>query len=392
MLRLRGDHSAAKAFIVLLIIPSARICADAPFPPEELGRLVGDLLDRDASFITQLRSCTSPLYLDDAPIPPADAWEIQQNISSTYWRDCYHQSIASEYRLTSLPSSSTRITKAWNGSFGFQLVEGDAGVSISGRATAADNHQFGFLFDLVAERFPAATHLTDFFPTATILQSTIDADGTVTCSFRPDGAPDVTFTIEAMTRPTFRLKRILREIRRDGPTPFINRNDFIIEEWMEVDGLALPKRASLYCSELGRAKYEQNWIRTVTRYERLSCHPLTEAPSDSLFEIQYAPGMGVYDERLNMSFTVGGTSLHVDGVAYVTTSPLLAHPGDQLADVLRTARRIEPVARSPQATITPAPQANSRAILIAILAALGAGLVLFALLRMVRHRKSGAAR
>lgn len=271
------------------------------------------------------------------------------------------------------------------------MVEGDAGVSISGRATAADNHQFGFLFDLVAERFPAASHLTDFFPTATILQSTIDIDGKVTCSFHPENAPDVIFTIEASTRPVFRLKRILREIRRDGPTPFINRNDFFIDEWMEVDGLDLPKRATLYCSELGRARYERNWIRTVTRYERLSCNPLTEAPSDTLFEIQYAPGMGVYDERLNLSFTVGGTSLHLDGVAYVTTSPLLAHPGDQLAEVLRTARRIEPVARSPQATITPAPQANSRAILIAILAALGAGLVLFAVLRMVRSRKPGAS-
>ncbi|QOJ18025.1 MAG: hypothetical protein HRU76_10695 [Phycisphaeraceae bacterium] len=341
--------------------------------------------------VTQVRCRTSPLYLDDAPAPPPDTWEIQQTFTSTYWKDRYHQSIASEYRPTGLPSSTTLITKAWNGTFGFQLVDGDAGVSISGRATAADNHQFGFLFDLVAERFPAASHLTDFFPTATILQSTIDTDGKVTCSFHPENAPDVIFTIEASTRPVFRLKRILREIRRDGPTPFINRNDFFIDEWMEVDGLDLPKRATLYCSELGRARYERNWIRTVTRYERLSCNSLTEAPSDTLFEIQYAPGMGVYDERLNLSFTVGGTSLHLDGVAYVTTSPLLAHPGDQLAEVLRTARRIEPVARSPQATITPAPQVNSRAILIAILAALGAGLVLFAVLRMARHRKPGTS-
>lgn len=377
--------------IVLSALSSSEGLADAPYPPEKLGHQLQELLSNNAFFETRMMGHTSRLYLDDDPAPPIEKWEIQQSVRSVYWKDRYHQSIASEYRPSALPSSSTRITKAWNGTYGFQLVDGDAGVSISGRATAPDHHQFGFLFDLVAERFPAAAHLTDFLPTATILQSTIDGDGNVTCSFHPENAPGVTFTIEAMTKPTFRLKRILREIRRDGPTPFINRNDFIIEEWMEVDGLDLPKRATLYCSELGRARYERNWIRTVTRYERLSCNSLTEAPSDTLFEIQYAPGMGVYDERLNLSFTVGGTSLHLDGVAYVTTSPLLAHPGDQLAEVLRTARRIEPVARSPQATITPAPQANSRAILIAILAALGAGLVLFAVLRMARHRKPGTS-
>jgi hypothetical protein len=281
------------------------------------------------SFETTTRVVTSTLILYDAPAPPPDEWERWQDIQSIYWRDQLRQRIDSRSQTPATGLSASGLLRVWNGACSSQLVDGDTGISITGRAAPGDWDNQGFLFDQVIGRYPTWVELPELLSTGTILEA-IEVSDILRVKFHPAASDTMVFELELETEPTVRLRRVFREFTRDEPTALINRQEFVIDEWRDFDGLMLPARARLIASEFGREGFEGHWIKTITYYERLGARRLNESPADDLFTIPYKDGMGVHDERLNFSFAVGSRNFYYDGAAYSAPEPLMEHPHDQL--------------------------------------------------------------
>jgi len=138
---------------------------------------------------------------------------------------------------------------------------------------------------------------------------------------------------------------------------------YVVSEWREVEpGLWIPQVAEL-----------RGWrptnpdpkgpapLATHVRYERTG-FTLIQDPSSvdaALFETPLPLGTSVHDQRFNLSFRIGDTSLSLDGVAYELDRPILQHPGDALAELIRSAPPRIPA--DTEASITPPATADGPA-------------------------------
>lgn len=109
-----------------------------------------------------------------------------------------------------------------------------------------------------------------------------------------------------------------------------------------------------------------------------------------LFAVPMPVGTRAYDDRLKLSFEIGGTYLLLDGTMYEVAEPIMEHPGDKLGEWLRDATPVVPPDESPgprsgSALTAPAERTGFR-LAVSGLIAVGAALLALAVYRGAHRR------
>lgn len=321
-----------------LCLPSLLIAASASaFQPPDITTRLTESLSTSADFQTEWSATTSPLSIDGEVANPG-AWEMRHHVRAVYTDVRLWHQVSAAYRAPDTAPSAFHHISAFTGEFSFYTPIDQSRYTISDIVARPDPHNAGLLFDTIVSRYEP--RLGPLLGVAWEVDEAASQPVEGIWELTSKDAPTIRLRIEAELEPEFRIRRVQRTIARTDPTPVTNVQDFVILKWQEFDdGIVLPAEATLTASELGRPGYEDKWISTTTTFVRQSATRIAPGDIDAtLFEIDYQPGTVITDERLNLTFVVGESSLMLDGISHQLDKPLMEHPGRELAEHLRRSR------------------------------------------------------
>lgn len=306
---------------------------------------------------------------------------------------------------SAMPQVKHRQENVWSNGAWVQQIEGEAGVSFYGRARPPDLQHTGFIFGLIDGRFSAGDSLSELVRRGRPVGESV-SDGVLEYRFAvvAEDATNVQgrYTLWIQLQPDLAFLGYARELSDapNGEPDHFDENVFLrttyrVLEWEPLPGIQIPRVAQIesYGSAKARQKPPPLGARTV--YARTSFRRISAADVDrSLFAVDLPNGTPVYDDRYKLSFQVGDRRLVVDGTVYELAEPLMEHPGDRLADLLREATPHHARPRSaiekpgPSGAKSPAGSGNllrDRRFILAGLAGAGGALVALAIIRARRY-------
>ena len=209
-------------------------------------------------------------------------------------------------------------------------------MTLSARAYPPDPDSRGYSFNLMQGRLPAYLTLAELIADGTFIDQHVD-DDVLTYRFaqRGERANMIQHVLKARLRPTFRLLQYAVEFSRAKRIEDFQheKSHWGIFQWQEYQAfgdLDLPMAGELIIT-MPQDLADPNSLIIISKvlYRRTSFRRVEDDEIDpNLFTMPAPPGMVVYDQRLRLSYTIGGTSLHVDGRAFEVNEPILEHPGE----------------------------------------------------------------
>lgn len=243
------------------------------------------------------------------------------------------------------PVSQYRQENIWADGAWALRVEGENAVSFFAQPRPTDLQTKGFIFNLLEGRYPSYRTLADLVRTGTVLNQSVE-DGILSYRFAQDDPPAsrMQYTIRAQIEPSFELLGYTIELSgsptlEDFQRHVHMRQAYTVLEWQEVGGLRIPRIAQI--ESFGSARGLQSKSPPLSSrmfYTRQSFREIAGSDIDpELFAVPLPIGTSVYDDRIKLSFEIGGTYLSLDGVVYVVDQPIMEHPGDRLGEMIRQA-------------------------------------------------------
>lgn len=209
-------------------------------------------------------------------------------------------------------------------------------MTISARAYPPDPDSRGYSFNLMQGRLPAYLTLAELIADGTFIDQHVD-DDVLTYRFaqRGERANMIQQELKARLRPTFRLLQYTVEFSRakrieDFQAEKSHWGIFQWQEYKVFGDIDLPMAGELTITN-PQDLADPNSLIIISKvlYRRTSFRRVEDDEIDpDLFTMPAPPGMAVYDQRLRLSYTIGGTTLHVDGRSFEVKEPILEHPGE----------------------------------------------------------------
>lgn len=288
-------------------------------------------MDRDFRTLTVTRS-VHPLTWpeggempDESQRPPGFLQETR--VVSWYVGERWRDEVVSVER-----GAENRTINFWDGAWRYSISR--SSPSVTRRSPGSLIGSQG-IFDGMVGRYPSALNYQHYLREGREVETTL-SDGVLTHRFTAPGDNEgtLTMTLIADWEPVFRVREFRMHIARDAEKGLESMLSFIVDEWMNVDGIELPRKAR----RIDRVFMRGQWHDNQTSFEREEVELLDAGQVDpTLFEMVYTPGQWVSDPDLKLSFQVGSREITVDRVIYELAEPLLAHPGDELQALLATA-------------------------------------------------------
>lgn len=253
----------------------------------------------------------------------------------------------------------------WSDGTWSHRVEGDTGVTLSGQLVPTDLWGHGLIFNSLEGRFPSFRTLADLVRTGRPLNQMIEDDVLTYRFARDDVTSGLTqYVFHCQLQPDFKLLSYATEIFSTldesgvGDELIVSQN-YVIDEWREFGGRAIPEFAHIdgwgadNPNPTGPSPFRSLVLFTRTSFSQYDGVKVDPA----LFNMPMPFGTKIQDNRLNMSFEIGGTYLHLDGVMYQLDDPLMEHPGEGLGELLRAASAMAPPATPLNPTVNGPPMA-----------------------------------
>jgi len=251
-------------------------------------------------------------------------------------------------------SDGYRAIGVWTGEAYYSWVDGDDSLSVHALARPGDMLAHGFVFNVMDDRFPCRLHpLARHVEEGTMLGQSIE-DGILTHRFALAGVPNhqTQYELRVEAEPPHRLLESTVTVfsldsrtNRLGP-PVVSQS-YAVTAWREVrPGRWIPESAEIRGERATSVDPDiPGPVSLMTRIDRTSFRLIHEPGSvdPTIFDVPMPIGVDVTDERLDLSFRVGESWVVLDGVLYELDAPILEHPGEDLAELLRGATpRIPP--------------------------------------------------
>lgn len=369
------------------------------------------LLNHDFDTTFEYRVLKAGPAEQESPWDPQD-WLTLETFRYVALDDKLHTERLSYERTTVLGADPTvryRQEDVWADGAWAVRVQGQNAVTLYAQSRPTDPQSKGFIYNLIEGRYPSShPTLAELIRAGQCLQQSVE-DRVLTYRFARDSAQAsrVQYSIRARLEPTFALLGYTVELSNSTTVEEFQdhvhfRQVYSVLEWQQVGDLRIPRVAQI--DHFGSVKPLQGKaLRLSGRafYTRQSFQEILDNEIDpELFTVPLSIGTSVYDDRIKLSFEIGNTFLSLDGTLYQLDEPVMEHPGDRLAEMIRNATPQHPPSGASSLStsvpgsatvLEPTRSGLLRSpIVLAGLVGVGVGLLTLAVIRARRARRKAA--
>jgi len=244
------------------------------------------------------------------------------------------------------PETEFRDVYVWDGEQFISRMHGDRGIVIRPRFQwPPGGRLLSMVTGIGSDSIPGTSPLSDLIRRLEIRDEQREGN-TVRLRMEPESSSaespvSMEYQLELLRGAEGVYPQQLRQIatRSGDRAEVIASEEWRILEWTEVDGLRVPQRADRRVNRV----VEGQEVSGLVTFRCLSARRLKAPPDPAVFTLSARDGEVVSDERINMTFEVGGEKLWIDGAVYQLSSPIWEHPQQDLADYLRDAKLLHSV-------------------------------------------------